>query len=118
MIVRLILPGAAEGREGHSSTFRCWSPLKHNISLVTPGLCSQTKNCPVQRASINWIHHDLIKSDYHGYRLNPTPKAVTPGDDYKESLRNRNLDLGYPFGRPKYHSDKKKHAECAFLELS
>ena len=24
-------------------------------------------------------------------------KAVTPGDDYKESLRNRNLDLGYPF---------------------
>ena len=26
--------------------------------------------------------------------------------------------LGYPFGGSKYDSDKKKHAECAFLDLS
>ena len=47
--------------------------------------------------------------------LSPTLKGVCTIPSGKE------LDistLGYPFGGSKYDSDKKKHAECAFLELS
>ena len=61
---------------------------------------------------------EFLKPPQRNWSPEATLKRVSQGMTIRNRKEPEISTLGYPFGRSKYDSDKKKHAECAFLELS